>query len=64
MNLSQTLSIVGAVLAVLTAGVGYITGQLGPAEAFGLLTGGLSILGVHTGGSVAGAMRDNGIMQQ
>lgn len=57
MNYSQIASIVGSVLAVIVGAVGIFFQWFSPAEGVGLIMAGLAILGVHSGGSVAGSMR-------
>lgn len=61
MNYSQIASIIGAVLAVGIGGLGIFLGWFGAPDGLGLIMAGLAILGVHTGGSVAGAVRDGSI---
>lgn len=57
MNTSQWLSLAGAVLTVLVGVVAGFLGWMTPVEALGLCMVGLSLVGVHTGGSIAGSMR-------
>lgn len=57
MNYSQIASITGAVLAVLIGGVGIFLGWFDIPNGLALISAGLAILGVHTGGSVAGSIR-------
>lgn len=61
MNYSQIASIIGAVLAVLIGALGIWLQWFGAADGLGLIMAGLAILGVHSGGSVAGSMRDGTI---
>ncbi len=55
---TQIASIIGAILAVITGGVGIWLGWFSAAEGMGLILAGLSILGIHTSGSVAGSLRN------
>ncbi len=57
MNYSQIASLIGAVLAVIVGALGIVLGWFAPADGIGLIMAGLAIVGVHTGGSVAGSMR-------
>jgi len=57
MNYSQIASITGAVLAVVVGILGLLKGTMSGAEAMGLITAGLAVLGVHSGGSVAGSRK-------
>lgn len=54
---TQIASVVGAVLAVGVGIVGIWLQWFSTAEGLGLILAGLSILGVHTSGSVAGSLR-------
>jgi len=56
-NWSQIVSVIGAVLAILVGVAGLALGWFGAngsAEGLGLIFAGLAVLGVHTGGPVAG----------
>lgn len=57
MNYSQIASITGAILSVVIGGVGIFFGWFSAPDGLGLIMAGLAILGVHTGGSVAGSIR-------
>lgn len=61
MNYSQIGSIIGAVLAVIIGAVGIWLGWFGAGDGLGFITAGLAVLGVHSGGSVAGAIRSGDI---
>lgn len=56
-NNTQIVSLISAGLAVLVGLVAGFLGWMSPVEALGLCMVGLSILGVHVGGSVAGSNR-------
>lgn len=56
MTYTQIASIVGAILAVIVGGLGIFLGWFSGADGLGLILAGLSILGVHAGGSVAGSI--------
>jgi len=57
MNTSQIVSITGAILAVVVGLVGGFLGWITPIDAIALASVGLSLVGVHVGGSVAGSVR-------
>jgi hypothetical protein len=57
MNYSQIASIIGAILAVVTGALGIYLQWFSAGDGLGLIFAGLAILGVHTGGSVAGTIR-------
>lgn len=57
MTYTQLSSIVGAVLAIIIGGLGTYLQWFTSADGLGLIVAGLSILGVHAGGSVAGSWR-------
>lgn len=57
MTITQIGSILGAVLAVAIGGLGIFLNWFGTADGMALILAGLSILGIHTSGSVAGSMR-------
>lgn len=57
MNYSQMASIIGAILAVAIGGIGIWQGWFDAPNGLALISAGLAILGVHTGGSVAGSIR-------
>lgn len=57
MTYTQWASILGAVLAIIIGGLGTYLQWFGAADGLGLIVAGLSILGVHVGGSVAGSLR-------
>lgn len=54
MSYTQIMSIVGAVLAVGIGGLGIFLGWFGTPDGLALIFAGLSILGIHTSGPVAG----------
>lgn len=54
---TQIASIIGAVLAVVIGGLGIWLQWFGPAEGVVLIGLGLSNLGIHWSGSVAGSLR-------
>lgn len=54
----QIASIIGAVLSVLIGAAGIFLKWFGVADGMALIFAGLSILGVHQSGSVAGSIRD------
>lgn len=57
MNNSQFFSVLGAILAVLVGGISIFLGWVTPPEGMAIIFAGLSILGIHTGGSYAGSQR-------
>lgn len=57
MTYTQTASVIGAVLAVIIGGIGIFLQWFGVPDGMGLILAGLSILGVHASGSVAGSLR-------
>lgn len=56
MTYTQIASIIGAVLAVGIGGLGLFFGWFGTPDGLALIFAGLSILGIHTSGSVAGSI--------
>lgn len=57
MNISQLGSIIGAILAVVIGGLGIFLSWFSVPDGLALITTGLAILGIHSGGSVAGSRR-------
>lgn len=53
-NWSQIISVGSALLAVVVGLLSMAVGWMTPVQGIGLVLAGLSLLGIHTGGTVAG----------